>query len=488
MTKPLPSAPLFTSAELPERALSAAEQVDHLLGKRGEVDHRGPELNTMIELNPDAMETAMERDAEARDGVARGPLHGLAMAVKDNIDTADAMLTTAGSLALTETRPSQDAALVARLRDAGLVVLGKANMSEWANMRSPHSSSGWSARGGLTRNPWDPMRSAGGSSSGSAAAISAGVVPLAIGTETDGSIICPASYNGVVGIKPTVGLLPTDGIIPISHSQDTPGPIARSVRLVASLLDAMAGTDHFLAGCDNVKLGGVRVGVVRDHFGAHAAADGVTETAVSLLAAAGATVVDGVPAVSFPDPPSEDDDEYLKVLLFELQHDLTAYLAGRPPGGPRTLAEIVTFNRANADTELQWFGQEYLERAAELPGLDAAEYRAARANTLRAARKDGLDASFGNHDVDVLVAPAFPPAAMNDLVLGDPAGPGGDCTTAPAIAGYPIMSVPIGFVHGLPVGLAITGPANSEALLLRVARTLETRLGLLDDGALVPPL
>ena len=250
MSEPLPSAQLFTSADLPQRALSSAEQVDHLHGRRGEVDHRGPELNTLIELNPDAMAIAMERDAEVRDGVVRGPLHGLAIAVKDNIDTADAMLTTAGSLALTETRPRQDAPLVARLREAGVVLLGKANMSEWANMRSPRSTSGWSARGGLTRNPWDPTRSAGGSSSGSAAAVAAGVAPLAVGTETDGSIICPASYNGVVGIKPTVGLLPNDGIIPISHSQDTPGPMARSVRLVAALLDAMAGTDHF---CSHAK-------------------------------------------------------------------------------------------------------------------------------------------------------------------------------------------------------------------------------------------
>ncbi len=488
MTEPLPSAHLFTSAELPQKALSAAEQVDHLLSRRGEVDHRGPELNTMIELNPDAMAIAMERDAEVRDGAIRGPLHGLAIAVKDNIDTADAMLTTAGSLALDGTRPNQDAPLVARLRKAGVVVLGKANMSEWANMRSPHSTSGWSARGGLTRNPWNPARSAGGSSSGSAAAVSAGVAPLAIGTETDGSIICPASYNGVVGIKPTVGLVPTEGIIPISHSQDAPGPMARSVRLVAALLDAMAGTDHLLAACNDTQLGGVRVGVVRDHFGAQAAADSSAESAVALLASAGATVVDDIRAVSFPDPPSEGDDEYLKVLLYELQHDLTAYLATRPTGSPRTLAEVVEFNRAHAASELEWFGQEYLERAAELTGLDADEYRTARANTLRIAREDGLDATFRATGVDVLVAPAFPPAAMNDLVLGDPAGPGGDCTTAPAIAGYPIISVPIGFVHGLPVGLAISGPAGSEALLLRVARTLEVRLGLLDDGALVPPV
>ncbi|MCZ3385843.1 MAG: amidase [Actinomycetia bacterium] len=487
MTEPLPSAHLFTHEELSQRELSSAEQVDHLVARRGAVDSSGPGLNTLIELNPEAMTIAMELDAEVRDGVTRGPLHGLTIAVKDNIDTADAMLTTAGSLALADTRPSRDAALISRLRAAGLVVLGKANMSEWANLRSPHSTSGWSARGGLTRNPWDPMRSAGGSSSGSAAAVAAGVAPLAVGTETDGSIICPASYNGVVGIKPTVGLLSTVGIIPVSHSQDAPGPMARSVRLVAALLDAMAGTDHFLTACEDVNIAGVRVGVVRDHFGAHTGADAVTEKAIDALATTGAVIVDPVPAVAFPEPNNDEDDQALAVLLHEFQHGLTAYLSTRPPGGPRTLAEIVAFNHTNADAELTWFGQEYLERAALLPGLDSSAYQTARANTLRMAREDGLDAVFGAHEVDVLVSPAFPPAPVNDLVLGDSVGPGGECTTASAIAGYPILSVPIGFVHGLPVGLAITGPANSEQMLLRVARALEAQLGLLDAGALVPP-
>ncbi len=483
---PLPSAQLFTHAELAQRQLSAAEQVDHLLARRGAVDHSGPELRTLIEVNPDAMSIAMERDAEARDGQARGPLHGLAIAIKDNIDTADDLLTTAGSLALTSTRPLQDAPLVARLRDAGLVVLGKSNMSEWANMRSPHSTSGWSARGGLTRNPWNPARNAGGSSSGSGAAASVGIVPLAVGTETDGSIICPASFNGIVGLKPTVGLLPTDGIIPISHSQDAPGPMSRSVRLVAALLDAMTGSDQYLAACADASLSGVRIGVVRDHFGDHAPTDAVAEAAVALLAATGATIVDPVPGVSLPAPAHDDEDEGLRVLLHEFEHGLTRYLAGRPAGGPRAVGDIVAFNRDHADVELAWFGQEYLEQAMVLPGLDSDAYRTALASIQRQARDDGLDAVFGGHEVDVLVAPAFPPASMTDLVLGD-YGSGGACTSAPAIAGYPILSVPMGFVHGLPVGLAVTGPARSEALLLRVAGALETRLGLLADGALVPP-
>ena len=486
MTAPLPSATIFTDAELPQRQLSAAEQVDHQSARRGALDRAGPQLNSLIELNPDVMAIAMERDAEARDGQTRGPLHGLAVAVKDNVDTADAMLTTAGSLALAATRPTQDAVLVKRLREAGLVVLGKANMSEWANMRSPHSTSGWSARGGLTRNPWDPMRNAGGSSSGSAVATSTGISPLAVGTETDGSIICPASFNGVVGLKPTVGLLPAEGIIPISHTQDAPGPMARSVRLVAALLDAMTGTARYLKACDGSDLTNVRIGVVRDDFGAHGATDAIAEGALTALAAAGATLVDPVPGVPFPEPQTDDEDEGLRVLLYEFQHTLTAYLATRPPGSPRTLADVVEFNRAHADTELMWFGQEYLEQASVLPGLDSQSYRSARATILRIAREDGLDTLFGQHSVDVVVAPAFSPAPMNDLVLGDPQGGGGECTTAPAIAGYPIISIPMGFVHGLPVGLAITGHAHGEDLLLRVAHVLEGRLGLLDDGALVP--
>jgi amidase len=494
MTEPLPSAALFTDAELPQRSLSSAEQVDHLVALRGAVDESGPHLGCLIELNPDAMEIAMQRDAEVRAGSQRGPLHGLAVVLKDNIDTADALLTTAGSLALTQSRPAADAPLVARLREAGLVVLGKANMSEWANFRSPHSASGWSARGGLTRNPWDLTRSAGGSSSGSGAAVAVGVAPLAVGTETDGSIICPASYNGVVGIKPTVGLIPTAGIVPISHSQDAPGPMARSVRLTAALLDAMThrrGSGGYLDACD-AGVDGVRIGVVRDHFGAHPATDALAEGAIAGLTRIGVVVVDPVPAVSLPTS-ADDDDEALQVLLHEFAHGLTAYLGSRQPSGPRTLSEIVAFNEAHADAELVWFGQEYLEQAAQLadapgPGpLQSEKYLKARARIQRAAREDGLDSLFAAHQLDVLVAPAFPPAIMADLVLGD-SGEGGDCTTAPAIAGYPILSVPMGFVHGLPVGLALTGPPGSEATLLRVARAVERSLGLLDAGALVPPL
>jgi amidase len=270
MATRLPSADLFTAAELPLRDLSAAEQVDHQLERNGALDATDLGIGALIEVNPDAMAIAMERDVEVASGHGRGPLHGLAVVVKDNINTADSMRTTAGSLAMVTNRQTSDAPVVSRLRDAGLVILGKANMSEWANFRSPRSLSGWSARGGLTRNPWDLRRSAGGSSSGSAAAAAADIAPLAVGTETDGSIICPASYCGVVGIKPTVGLIPSSGIVPISAVQDAPGPLTRSVRLTAALLDVMVdrASGHFSARI-SLPSTGIRFGVVREYFGAH---------------------------------------------------------------------------------------------------------------------------------------------------------------------------------------------------------------------------
>lgn len=452
--------------------LSSAEQVDHLLNRIGEIDERGPTLRSVIESNPDAMAESVARDAERRDGQVRGPLHGVPILIKDNIDTADAMLTTAGSLALTGNQPKADAPVVTRLRDQGMVLLGKTNLSEWANMRSPHSTSGWSARGGLTRNPWDLQRSAGGSSSGSAAAVAAELARFSIGTETDGSIVCPASYCGVVGLKPTVGLLPSDGIIPISHSQDTAGPMARTVADVALLLDVLVGSDRHRSACSDERgVREVRVGVVRPYFGHHPATDEVAERTLRRLAAAGAVMVDPVDIAPLPTYDDGGSDE-LTVLLHEFKHDLNAYLATRPEGTPRTIDEVISFNRDNADTELAWFGQEFLERAAAMPGLADPGYTSARSNALTAARDERLDRALRDHELDVLVAPAFPPAIMADLVNGD-AEIGGDATTAPAIAGYPILSVPMGLVHGLPVGMAIFGAAGSEPMLLRVAAAVE---------------
>ena len=466
-------------------ALSSAEHVDHLLSRIGERDHA---LHSVLVTHPDAMAAAIARDTEVRDGSPRGPLHGMPVLVKDNVDTAD-LPTTAGSLALAGLRPASDAPIVRRLRAAGVVVLGKTNLSEWANIRSPHSTSGWSAVGGLTLNPWAAGRSAGGSSSGSGAAVAAGFAPLAVGSETDGSIVCPASFNGVVGIKPTVGLLPGEGIVPISTSQDTAGPMARSVGEAAVLLDAMAdGGGRFAASCGATTaaeaLSGLRLGVARGCWTEHPGTDAVAEDVLGLLSRHGATLVDPADIPRLPSYDASDDE--LTVLLHELRRDLAAYLATRPDGAPRTLEDIVAFNLAHADEELLWFGQEFLELALTDDYRDVERYRAARERGVRATRDEGIDQVLGEHGLDVLVAPAYGPAPFADLVAGDHIL-GGAVTAAPAVAGYPIVCVPMGFVHGLPVGLAIVGTARSEETLLRAARGVELAVGLHEAGALQPP-
>ena len=436
--------------------------------RAGAVDTSGPELNSIIELNPDAMSIATDLDAELRDGKSRGPLHGLAIAVKDNIDTADAMLTTAGSLALASTRPTSDAALVAALRRAGLWCwegepqrVGKhqvAALDEWVECpwRTDSQPVGPSAqRWRLV--VWVRCRSVCRSRT-------------AVGRHRDrrfDHLSCQLQRR--CRSEPTVGLLPTDGIVPISHSQDSPGPMSRSVRLTAALLDAMTGrNEYFAAAAASGDVSDLTVGVVRNHFGHHAATDEVVDAAVALLAKTGVKVID---PVTFPTMPTYDDPgaveggDEMAVLLYELKHDLNKYLAGRPGGGPRTLEEVIAFNSEHAEQELKWFGQEYFEKAQTLGGLDSDSYRLARSRSLKAAREDGIDAVLREHGLDVLLSPAFPPAIMNDLVLGD-ANIGGDATTAPAIAGYPIISLPVGFVHQLPVGMAMTGTAGSEASLL----------------------
>jgi amidase len=479
MTSPPPPGPATN-------LLSSAEQVDHLLNRIGEVD--GPSLHAVVATSPDAMATAIALDAEHRDGRVRSPLHGVPVLVKDNIDTTD-LDTTAGSLALVGHRPVSDAPIVTRLREAGMVVLGKTNLSEWANIRSPHSTSGWSAVGGLTGNPWGAGRSPGGSSSGSGAALAAGLAAYAVGTETDGSIVCPASLNGVVGVKPTVGLLPGKGIVPISNSQDTAGPMARSVAQAAALLDVLAGSDGRYGAAAAVAtaeqaLSGMRLGVARAWFGDHPATDAVAETALGLLAAAGATLVDPADVPTVPAYDAGGDE--LVVLLHELRRDLEAYLATRPHGCPRTLEDVVAFNRAHAELELPWFGQEYLELALTDPMRDVDAYRAALDRGGQAARADGIDAVLGQHDLHAMLAPTYGPAWLSDLVNGDQVQ-GGKVTAAPAVAGYPLVSVPMGFVHGLPVGLAVVGTANSEETLLRVAQGVEHVVGLHAAGALHPP-
>jgi amidase len=390
--------------------------------------------------------------------------------VKDNIDTAD-LPTTAGSLALADAPPPvADAELVRRMRAAGMVVLGKANLSEWANIRDEASTSGWSAYGGLTRNPYGLNRSAGGSSSGSGAAVAAGLVPLAVGTETDGSITCPAAFNGCVGIKPTVGLVPTDGVVPIAASQDAPGPMARTVREAAALLEVLAGDGvDYAARAVPGRLAGKRIGVPRStYWGYSTHADAAAERAVTLLAAEGATIVEGTDLESMVDFGWDDE---LLVLLAELRSGLAYYLATRQGDVPRTLEDVVEFNRAHADRELRHFGQSLFERSLAGPGTGSAEYAEARARCLAASRENGIDKVLREHDLDALVTPSYAPACPIDLV--NPEAHSGACTQPTAMAGYPLVTVPAELAAGLPVAVSFWGTAGSEAGLVEIAAGYE---------------
>ncbi|HZX05759.1 amidase [Kribbella sp.] len=444
---------------------SSVALVEELQGRIRDVD---PLVNAICTPNPAALTDAARLDTERDEGRVRGPLHGVPVLVKDNIDTAD-LPTTAGSLALAEQPPPpQDAPLVRRLREAGCVILAKANLSEWANFRGSASSSGWSAYGGLTRNPYALNRSPGGSSSGSGAAVAAGLVEYAIGTETSGSIVCPAALNGVVGLKPTVGLIPQQGIVPISHSQDTAGPMTRTVRQTAALLTVLTGGQlDYTEACRGTDLSDMRIGVPRGPlWGYSKGLDQVTERALELLSQCGATVVDHL---SLPTPGGDEDQ--LHVLSHELKGDMAAYLATRAPGGPRDLDDLIAFNKKHADQELQWFGQELFERAAATDGLDSPVYVAARLTALRAGR-DGIDNLLRDNQLDAMVSPSYQPAWTIDLVNGDHVM--GSSSSHAALAGYPLLSVPSGMISGLPVGLTISGTARSEVTLIRLAHAFET--------------
>ncbi|HSU03791.1 MAG TPA: amidase family protein [Nocardioides sp.] len=452
---------------LPTSAASSRAEVEQLLARADAVD---PQVNAVCTPHPAALEQADRLDGERADGRVRSPLHGRAVLIKDNIDTHD-LATTAGSLALADAPPpSADATLVRRLRDAGLVVLGKTNLSEWANIRDESSTSGWSAHGGLTRNPYALNRSAGGSSSGSGAAVAAGLAPFAIGTETDGSITCPAAFNGCVGIKPTVGTVPTDGVVPISASQDSPGPMARTVRDAAALLSVLAddGRDYAAHAVPG-RLTGKRIGVPRaTYWGYSAHADAAAERALGLLAAEGATIVD---ATDLPELGEDVWRDELLVLLAEFRAGVADYLASRGGDVPRTLDELVAFNRDHAASELAHFGQSLFEQALSGPEAGGPEHRVARARGVAATGAGGIDAVLRAHDLDALVTPSYAPAHPIDLV--NPEHFAGSCSGPAAIAGYPLVTVPAELAAGLPVAVSFWGTAGSEETLIEVAHGYE---------------
>jgi amidase len=477
----------LTVADLQERLQSGKETARSLtakyLARIEAIDRRGPALRSVIEVNPDALTLAGELDKERKQKGARGPLHGIPILLKDNIDTADRMSTTAGSLALVGARPPKDAFLVTKLRDAGAVILGKTNLSEWANIRCSYSTSGWSGRGGLTKNPYALDRNPCGSSSGSGVAVSANLCAAAIGTETDGSIVCPSSANGIVGVKPTVGLVSRTGIIPISHSQDTAGPMTRTVRDAAILLGALAGIDaddnataaskkktaeDYTKFLDPRGLRGARIGVARNLFGFHDAVDDVMHKALEVLKKQGATLTD--PA----DIPNADKigEAETMVFLYELKADLNAYLARLGPKAPvRSLQDIIDFNARNKKQELPFFGQDTFLKAAKKSPLTSYEYLEARAKCRRLTRTEGIDAVMDKLKLDALVAPTMGPACLTDLVVGDRFL--GNTSTPAAVAGYPHITVPAGEVFGLPIGLSFFGRAWSEPTLLKLAYAFE---------------
>ncbi len=444
------------------------------------IDAEDPIYRAVLHLNPHAERLAAERDNLDPD--ARGPLHGIPVLIKDNMETLD-MPTTAGAHALADLRTGRDAGVVARLRESGAIMLGKTNLSEWANFRSERSSSGWSGLGGQTRNAVDFARSPCGSSSGSAVAVALGYVPLALGTETNGSIICPAAINGVVGFKPTVGTLPADGIIPIAHTQDTAGPMARSVTDAALGFAIMAALppDAVIEAVRAGELGGRRIGIVRGASGYHEGVDALFDAAIDALREAGVELVDDL---EFERYDGFNSDTFA-VLLHEFKHDLNAWFAGLPePARVTTLDELIAFNEARAAETMPYFRQEIFIKAAATEGLDAAAYREALARIRAATREDGIDRLLAEHGLDALIAPSVGPAWSIDLVNGDHYL--GGFSTFPAVAGYPHLTVPMGTVHGLPVGLSITAGADGDIEVLALGHAFEELDARPDLGAPLP--
>ncbi|NTW11711.1 MAG: amidase [Anaerolineales bacterium] len=481
--------PEWTIAELQEKMEAGeltARQVAELYIQRIEaVDKDGPYLNSIIELNPEALEIAGNLDVERKAGKLRGPLHGIPVLLKDNIDTRDKMQTTAGSLALEGNYAAKDAFIVRQLRKAGALILGKTNLSEWANFRGKRSVSGWSSRGGLTRNPHALDRSACGSSSGSGAAIAANLAAVAVGTETDGSIICPAQTNGIVGIKPTLGLLSRSGIIPISHSQDTPGPMARTVTDAAILLGEMTGVDgrdaatglsrkralsNYTKFLDYDGLKGARIGVARNMAGTNPKIIKIFEHCIEVMKQLGAVIVDPADVPNF----DKFGTTELEVLHYEYKADLNKYLKALPEDARvHSMEDVIRFNEENSDRVMPYFAQEHMVAAQGKGSLREKKYKDALAKNLRLTRKDGIDAAMRKHKLDAIVVPSGGPAWVIDLANGDGINWDMESTSPAAVAGYPHITVPAGHVFGLPVGISFFAKAWQEASLIQYAYAFE---------------
>jgi len=467
------------NARMDSGALTAHSLTQHCLDQ---IERINPKINAILEINPDALHIAQELDQERASRGPRSLLHGMPILIKDNLDTADKMMTTAGSLALVGSYAKVDSFVVKKLRQAGAVLLGKTNMSEWANYRSTRSSSGWSSRGGQTRNPYALDRSPGGSSSGSAAAVAAGLCVAAIGTETDGSIVSPSSMNSIVGIKPTVGLVGRSGIIPISHSQDTAGPMARCVEDAAILLDLIADVDpadditkqrqsalpiHRPKDLSAAGLKGAKVGVARNYCGYHEGVDEIVASAISAIERAGGEVIDGLGLVTMADIRVHESI----VMSTEFKFGLNQYLSGTTQQCVRSLADVIAFNEKNSPTTMPYFRQELLEISQARNDLSDPEYQQALGESRRLARDAGIDAMLSEHQLDAIISPTTCPPWLIDWVGGDNRSGGSAC--AAAVAGYPSVTVPAGYVFGLPVGLSFFSTVDRDAMLIKLAYAFE---------------